>query len=219
MSNDECYPVHFRPRYSEEESSDDAYEKDNRHRRFENRYVLNVFNGMVQYALLLHLFFNVSYLKLVHLPHSCTLVLMIRHRKRKIFTVLLMIAFMCVVGIVTRVYLFFTGNMRNNDHITGSDKMISFNSNNNETQSTTKWGPWKKKSKAGKRSIVDSYGFFNEIPDHEWKQIKLQTMDIINVQDGVMGRTSYLLSESGANIDSGNWWRDNWKVSSNTISY
>ena len=44
MSNDECYPVHFRPRYSEEESSDDAYEKDNRHRRFENRYV---FNGMV----------------------------------------------------------------------------------------------------------------------------------------------------------------------------
>ena len=126
---------------------------------------------------------------------------------------------MCVVGIVTRVYLFFTGNMRNNDHITGSDKMISFNSNNNETQSTTKWGPWKKKSKAGKRSIVDSYGFFNEIPDYEWKQIKLQTMDIINVQDGVMGRTSYLLSESGANIDSGNWWRDNWKVSSNTISY
>ena len=56
---------------------------------------------------------------------------------------------MCAVGIVTRVYLFFTGNMRNNDHITGSDK-ISFNSNNNETQSTSKWGPWKKKSKAGK---------------------------------------------------------------------
>ena len=64
--------------------------------------------------------------------------------------------------------------------------------------------------------MVDSYGFFNEIPDDEWKQIKLQTMDIINVQDGVMGRTSYLLSESGANIDSGNWWKDNWKVSSNT---
>ena len=171
--------------------------------------------SMVWYRCHLHLFFNVSYLKLVHLPHSCTLVLMIRHRKRKTFTVLLMIAFMCAVGIVRPVYLFFTGNMRNNDHITGSDKMISFNfNNNNETQSTTKWGPWKKKSKAGKRSIVDSYGFF-EIPDDEWRQIKLQTMDIINVQDGVMGRTSYLLSESGANIDSGNWWRDNWKVSSN----
>ena len=51
MSNDECYPVHFRPRYREEESADEAYEKDNRHRRFENRYVLNVFNGLVQYAI------------------------------------------------------------------------------------------------------------------------------------------------------------------------
>ena len=113
--------------------------------------------------------------------------------------------------VFARVYLFFA----NKTKPTGlSTDKISF-SINNETQTSTTWS-WKKKAKMpGKKSIKDSDGFFNSIPDADWKQIKEETKNIINIQDGITQRTSYLLSESGANIDSDSWWIDNWKSNFN----
>lgn len=127
-------------------------------------------------------------------------------------TILLSISFISVAVVFTRVYLFFA----NKSKPTGSNTdKISFNSINNETQTSTTWS-WKKKSKKpGKKSIKDSDGFFNSIPDADWKQIKEETKNIINIQDGITQRTSYLLSESGANIDSDSWWIDNWKINFN----
>ena len=127
-------------------------------------------------------------------------------------TILLSISFISIAVVFTRVYLFFA----NKTKPTGlSTNKISFNSINNETQSSSAWS-WKKKAKKpGKKSIKDSDGFFNSIPDDTWKQIKEETKNIINIQDGITQRTSYLLSESGANIDSDSWWIDNWKINFN----
>lgn len=42
--------------------------------------------------------------------------------------------------------------------------------------------------------------------------MKQETKTLIDLQDGVGARTAYLLSESGANINSNIWWVDNWKI-------
>ena len=48
--------------------------------------------------------------------------------------------------------------------------------------------------------------------DDTWVEMKQETRTMIDLQGGVMLRTSYLLSEGGANIDSSVWWNDNWKI-------
>jgi hypothetical protein len=83
----------------------------------------------------------------------------------------------------------------------------------NETHSL--WG-WRNRAKPEKKFDLaqsDSYGFFNVIPNDDWKQMKHETMMAVDLQYGVIHRTADLLSESGANINSNLWWNDNWNVS------
>ena len=121
--------------------------------------------------------------------------------------ILLFVASIIVVRIVVRVYILFHG-------LTGDN--VQTISTKNETISSF-WKPWKnhrsKQDKANDRAMYDSYDFFNAIPNDEWRRMKLETMTIIDSQKGVMDRTGYLLSESGANINSNLWWIDNWEVS------
>ena len=116
---------------------------------------------------------------------------------------------------ITRVYLFFSDMGRSSSSGSGQYAK-SGHISTNSTQSTLSsgWGLLGKKkvNKPGKKAPQDSYGFFNAISDVDWKQIKQDTMEDINLQDEIMGRTSYLLTESGANINSDNWWSENWKV-------
>lgn len=162
----------YRPRYTEEESSDDAYTKDNSIRKYE-------------------------------------------WRKRRVMIVILVIVLTTLVGMITRVYLFFSDMGRSSSSGSGQYAK-SGHISTNSTQSTLSsgWGLLGKKkvNKPGKKAPQDSYGFFNAISDVHWKKIKQDTMEDINLQDEIMGRTSYLLTESGANINSDNWWSENWKV-------
>jgi hypothetical protein len=83
----------------------------------------------------------------------------------------------------------------------------------NETHSLWGWRNGAKPEKKFDLAQSDSSGFFNAIPNDEWKRMKHETMMAIDLQYGVIHRTSDLLSESGANTDSKLWWTDNWKVS------
>ena len=83
----------------------------------------------------------------------------------------------------------------------------------NETHSLWGWRNGAKPEKKFDLAQSDSDGFFNAIPNDEWKRMKHETMIAIDLQYGVIHRTSDLLSESGANTDSKLWWTDNWKVS------
>eukprot|EP00581_Thalassiosira_minuscula_P016359 CAMPEP_0183713102 /NCGR_PEP_ID=MMETSP0737-20130205/8067_1 /TAXON_ID=385413 /ORGANISM="Thalassiosira miniscula, Strain CCMP1093" /LENGTH=408 /DNA_ID=CAMNT_0025941851 /DNA_START=138 /DNA_END=1364 /DNA_ORIENTATION=+ len=143
--------AHYRPRYSAEESSDTAYEKDRRHRLW-------------------------------------------MQRRTQALRILSLVVFIFVAGVFTRVYLFFAG--------IGGDSDTRF------------WGLWKNPIsliKQTNRAITDSNGFF-DVPDYEWKKIKDETRLIIDVQDDVGADSLYLLSESGADIHSNEWWIDNWKA-------
>jgi len=164
MSNDDCSPALFRPRYSVEESSDAAYEEDLRQLR-------------------------------------CV------GRKTRAVRIFLLLAFLIVVGMFTRVYLFFAGIRGGRPHGDGRTSL-----KRNETN--TVWNSWRNRlsDRTFGKAESDSHGFFNDISDEEWKKMKHETMLLIDVQDGITDRTSYLLSESGANINSNLWWADNWKV-------
>eukprot|EP00571_Detonula_confervacea_P003830 CAMPEP_0172322592 /NCGR_PEP_ID=MMETSP1058-20130122/46326_1 /TAXON_ID=83371 /ORGANISM="Detonula confervacea, Strain CCMP 353" /LENGTH=382 /DNA_ID=CAMNT_0013038371 /DNA_START=159 /DNA_END=1304 /DNA_ORIENTATION=- len=160
MPSDDCSSAPYRPRYSVEESSDAAYEKDLRHRHCMGR-------------------------------------------KRRVVTIMLLVAFICVAGMVTRGYLLFAGIKGDGQTTIKANREMSL------------WGYKKKISKSDQafgRAQSDSYDFFNAIPDEEWKEMKHKTMTMIDLQDGIIGRTSYLLSESGANVNSNSWWIDNWKI-------
>ena len=132
-----------------------------------------------------------------------------RRRKRRAATIFLILAFLFVAGIVARVYLFFIG-MRAGGRLAGGGAMST---KSNETHYL--WG-WRNRAKAEKKfdqAQSDSCGFFNAIPNDEWTQMKHETMVAVDLQYGVIHRTSDLLKESGANIYSNLWWNDNWKVS------
>lgn len=122
----------------------------------------------------------------------------------------LFVTFVFVAGVFTRIYLFFSG-IRGGRPTVG-ESIVSVTRNE-----TLLWGLWKKMSSlgtdGGPRAELDSYGFFADIPDEQWQEMKKETKTMIDLQDGIGSRTSYLLSESGANINSNVWWSDNWKVS------
>ncbi len=123
--------------------------------------------------------------------------------------ILLVFALSFVAGIIVRVYLFFT-NMNDDGRLNG---VSMFTKTNNETHSL--WG-WRSRVKPEKKFDLaqsDSNGFFNQITNEDWEMMKHDTMMAIDLQYGVIHRTSDLLSESGANINSNVWWNDNWKVS------
>ena len=121
----------------------------------------------------------------------------------------LILAFLFVAGIVARVYLFFTG-MRVGGRLAGGGAMSK---RTNETHSLWGWSNRAKPEKKFDLAQSDSFGFFNAIPNDEWTQMKHETMMAVDLQHGVMHRTSDLISESGANINSNLWWKDNWEVS------
>mmetsp|Transcript_11889 Transcript_11889/g.21978 ORF Transcript_11889/g.21978 Transcript_11889/m.21978 type:complete len:397 (-) Transcript_11889:471-1661(-) len=164
MQSDDSSSAPYRPRYSADESSDVAFENDQRHRRCMGR-------------------------------------------KRRAAIIILLVAFIIVVGGFTRVYLFFVG-VRGGDRLT-YDRQTSFK----RIETSSLLGRWKNKilDKAINGAKADSNGFF-EISDDEWLEMKHETKTMIDLQDGIGGRTSYLLSESGANINSNVWWIDNWKI-------
>lgn len=169
MPENNEYSTAYRPRYSEEESSDAAFKKDERHRRCMGR-------------------------------------------KKRAMTILLLSAFFIGVGIVTRVYFFFVG-LRG--RLTGNIQMLTHD-DLLRNESSTSWGSWKRRvipvTIDSKRAQFDSDGFFIGIPDDQWKEIKGETKRIIDDQDDTIMRTSYLLTEGGANINSHVWWVDNWKI-------
>lgn len=166
----------YRSRYSAEESSAAVYEKDQRHRRWLGRYDHVAFH-LRKYAFL-HDLTTVQYISL--------------RRKRRFKRILLSVAFVVVVGVVTRVYLFFNGS-----------------------EMHPLLGRWEIKTKREvgyNKASYDSYGFFNRISDDDWNKMKQESMTSIGVQTSKTEKTSHLLSESGANIDSNKWWIDNWEV-------
>lgn len=123
--------------------------------------------------------------------------------------------FIVAIGVVTRVYLFFVG-MRGGGLVNGDIQMLNHDDLQKNETSSSFWGAWRKKKDSTLPEYVlakaDSYGFFNAIDDDTWIDMKQETRTIIDLQGGVMLRTSYLLSEGGANIDSSVWWNDNWKI-------
>ncbi|KAL3822309.1 hypothetical protein ACHAXA_002624 [Cyclostephanos tholiformis] len=157
--------VPYRPRYSAEESSDAAYEKDKVHRRCMGR-------------------------------------------KRRAGTILFVFTFAFVAGIIVRAYLFFI-NMKGDGKLAGR---VAMSTKTNETHSLWGWINRVKPQKKFDLAQSDSYGFFNEIANEDWEKMKRGTMMTIDLQYGIIHRTSDLLSESGANIYSNLWWNDNWKV-------
>lgn len=139
--------------------------------------------------------------------------------------ILLSIALTFGAVVVARIYFFFAYTMGNAKHGTmtaGGQMYAKYNFNVNATVAPPPprlsfWG-WatgsKRSGSAPKfdKASSDSYGYFTDVSNEEWKRSKEETMLVIDAQDGVMGRTSYLLTESGANIKSGQWWIDNWRV-------
>ena len=106
------------------------------------------------------------------------------------------VALVVGVGVVTRVYLFFS-DIRSDMH-----SLI---------------GHWEIKTKpdpdgGNDKAISDSYGFFNSITDDEWDKMRQESLTLIDMQVETTGKTSQLLSDSGADIDSSFWWNTNWKV-------
>lgn len=123
--------------------------------------------------------------------------------------ILLLFAFTFVVGVIVRLYLFFI-EVKDDIRLTGR---VVMSTKTNETHSL--WG-WRNRAKPEKKfdlALSDSNGFFNEIANDDWEKMKHDTMMAIDLQFGVIHRTSDLLSESGANINTNVWWTDNWKVS------
>jgi hypothetical protein len=117
-------------------------------------------------------------------------------RKRKFKRILLSVSLVVVVRVVTRIYLFFS-DIRSDMH-----SLI---------------GHWEIKTKPGPdggndKAISDSYGFFNSITDDEWDKMRQESLTLIDMQVATTGKTSQLLSDSGADIDSSFWWNTNWKV-------
>lgn len=107
---------------------------------------------------------------------------------------LLSFAFTIIVGIFSRVYIFFSGVRGEIRSLIGRKDI-------------------KAKPKKGYDSAIsDSFGFFNHINDDEWNKMRKESMTWIDLQDSTSGKTSHMLSESGADINSNMWWKDNWKV-------
>jgi hypothetical protein len=82
-------------------------------------------------------------------------------------------------------------------------------------------GHWEIKTKPGRgynKAMHDSYGFFNRIAGDDWDKMKQESMKIIGMQVAITEKSSQVLSESGANIDSNLWWNDNWKASFSYLS-
>ncbi len=118
-----------------------------------------------------------------------------------------------MAGIIVRAYLFFI-NMKGDGKLAGR---VAMSTKTNETHSLWGWINRVKPQKKFDLAQSDSYGFFNEIANEDWEKMKRGTMMTIDLQYGIIHRTSDLLSESGANIYSNLWWNDNWKVSTDLL--
>ncbi|KAL9191266.1 hypothetical protein ACHAXT_000972 [Thalassiosira profunda] len=132
-------------------------------------------------------------------------------RKRRAKLIMLSFLLLGVAGFVARIYLFFAGIR---GRLRGDITMLhSHDLGGNQTSSF--WNAWRGKAKPAPgfgRAGAESNGFFDAISDEEWMRMKSETKSVIDLQDGVTMRTSFLLSEGGANINSLDWWTDNWKV-------
>ncbi|KAL7549020.1 hypothetical protein ACHAWF_012287, partial [Thalassiosira exigua] len=135
-------------------------------------------------------------------------------RKRSAVAVLLSSAFVVVVWVVTRAYLFFVG-MRE-ARLDGDIQMISPDgSMRHDSGPLSTWGSFLRRDRPDKvfgRAKSESGGFFDAISNNQWEEMKREAKSIIDAQDSTIMTTSHLLSESGANIHSNTWWVDNWKI-------
>lgn len=121
--------------------------------------------------------------------------------------IILLSAFVFIVGVVARIHMFYV-DLRGS-RLQGDIQMLSHheelmmtlenqNDNhilvmNNETAtkgSSSLWNVWNrdKPEKVFGRAKIDSNGFFDMIPDDEWKEMKRETKLSIDMQDGIMMR-------------------------------
>jgi hypothetical protein len=146
--------------------------------------------------------------------------------------IVLLFAFILVTGIGSRIHqLVYTTSSSNNGGTIYNN--YHYYANNNETAQTySLWGKLISKSSGSREELqfdlasTDSFGFFHTISNTDWKQIQQQTKTSIELQFGVIQRTTeLLLMNNGDNTSVNNvnnstmmWWQENWNVNFDACS-